>query len=376
MRNIFQSKIPWGIIFAVAILLVLGVAAIARAEALADSAGRYWRQQAIFACISIFVMTVAAVPNQRILRRASYPLLILTLVTLLCVYAFPAVNNARRWIRFGPIGFQPSEFCKIAFILAMANYLSFCENYRRFRGLLPPFAITFVPMLLILKEPDLGTSLIFLPVLFVMLFTAGANRRDLALIVVIGIAVSPLVWSQMSREQRSRVAALLDQPPPGVRPSDDAYQLHQGKRVRALGGLWGSWIEGEPTDDATAYRLPESHTDFILCVVGERWGIPGVALTLGLFAFLTSRLVLIAQQTKEPFARLTVSGVAALFAAETIVNAGMTVGLLPVTGLALPFLSYGGSNALAHAAAVGLAIGVALRSNADVADDPFSYAVK
>ena len=243
------------------------------------------------------------------------------------VYFFPPINRAHRWIRLGPVGLQPSELAKVAFVLALARYLMYRDNYRRLRGLLAPLGVTLVPVLLILKEPDLGTALVLLPVFFVMLFAAGAKRGDLACVVLAGLLVLPLLWTQMSLEQKSRITALVDQPPPGRRPSDEAYHLHQAKQFRALGGVWGSFFTGQPTDDPAAYRLPEAQSDFIFCVVGERFGLPGIALVLGLFALLVWRAIGIAAETREPFGRLLATGVAALFAVEVLIHTGMAVGL-------------------------------------------------
>ena len=149
------------------------------------------------------------------------------MLLLVVVYFFPAINNAHRWIRLGPISLQPSEFAKVAFVAALARYLMYRENYRRLRGLMVPLAITTLPVLLILREPDLGTAAVFLPVLFVMLFAAGARRRDLAMLLIAGLMLMPLLWTQMSFEQKSRITSLFDQPAPTQRPSDDAYHLHQ-----------------------------------------------------------------------------------------------------------------------------------------------------
>jgi cell division protein FtsW (lipid II flippase) len=292
------------------------------------------------------------------------------------VYLFPPINNAHRWIRLGAIGFQPSELAKVAYVLALARYLMYRDNYRRLRGLMAPLGLTLAPVLLVLKEPDLGTALTFFPVFFVMLFVAGAKRRDLVCVALAGLLVLPLLWTQMSREQKLRITALMDQPPPGRRPSDNAYHLYQAKRVRALGGIWGSFFVGQPTDDARAYFLPEARSDFIFCVLGERFGLPGMALVLSLFALLTGRGLAIAAETREPFGRLLAAGIAALFAVEALINTGMTVGLLPITGLSLPLVSYGGSGLLAHAAALGLLMNVGLRPGYEVTNEPFRYVVE
>ena len=132
-------------------------------------------------------MLVVTVPNYRILCRWSWVVFLASLILLVVVYAFPPVNGARRWMRFGPFGFQPSEFAKVAYVLALARYLMYRENYRRFRGLVLPLMLTLLPVILILREPDLGTAMVFLPVLFVMLFAAGARQADLAKLALLGL---------------------------------------------------------------------------------------------------------------------------------------------------------------------------------------------
>lgn len=355
--------------------MCLGWLGIARCEELADGSGRFLRQQMILSAVALAAMLGTSVPNYSVLCRVSYAVFVLSLVLLVVVYLFPAVNGAHRWIRFGPVGLQPSEFAKVAFVLALAKYLMYRENYRRLRGLMVPLAITMVPVLLILKEPDLGTAAVFLPVLFVMLFVAGARRRDLAGIVLVGLLTLPLLWTQMSREQKSRITALFDQPAADGRPSDDAYHLHQAKRMLALGNVWGGLVAGQPTDDHGAYRLPEARSDFIFCVLGERLGLAGLALVLGLFVLLVWRGLAIAAATREPFGRLVAAGVATLLGVQVLINTAMTVGLLPITGLSLPMVSYGGSGLLAHAIGLGLLLNVGLRPGYEVANEPFRYVV-
>src|SRR4029077_13412300 len=128
------------------------------------------------------------IPSYRILMRWSYAALAGSIVMLLAVYWFPSVNGAQRWIRFGPVGLQPSEFAKLAFVLGLSRYLMYRDSYRRLSGLVVPLLLVLVPLLLVLKEPDLGTALVFLPVMFVMLFAAGARRRHLALLVLMATA--------------------------------------------------------------------------------------------------------------------------------------------------------------------------------------------
>jgi len=360
--------------------MVFGWLGIARSEEfreeLAGHGSRYVHQQMLFSLLAAAAMFVVSIPNYRMLCRYSYLLLMLSLALLVAVYFFPPINHARRWIRLGPVGVQPSEFAKVAFVLALARYLMYRENYRRLRGLVIPLALAMLPVLLILKEPDLGTSMVFLPVLLVLLFAAGARRADLAKVALLGLLALPLLWTQMSREQKLRVTALFEQPPAAQRPSDNAYHLHQAKRMLALGGFWGSLLAGQPTDDPTAYRLPEARSDFIFCVLGERLGLFGVAIVLGLFTLLVWRGLVIATATREPFGRLVAIGVTALIAVQVLINTGMTVGLLPITGLSLPLISYGGSGLLAHGIALGLLLNIGSRPGYEVTKEPFRYNVE
>jgi len=362
---------PWGVAATAVTLVLLGWLAIGRCDALFGSG--YLRRQMIYSAVALATMLLASAPNYRILCRFSYALLALSLVSLAVVYLFPPVNNAHRWIRLGPVSIQPSEFAKVAFVLALARYLMYRENYRRLRGLVVPLAITMVPVVLILREPDLGTASVFLPLLLVMLFAAGAKRLDLAMVVLLGLAALPLLWTQMSAEQKSRVTALFDQPGPDQRASDDAYHLQQAKKMKSLGGAWGSLVAGPVTDDRGAYRLPEAHTDFIFCVVAERVGLWGVAAVLALFGVLVWQIYAIAVETREPFGRLLAGGVATLFAVEALINTAMTVGLTPITGLSLPLVSYGGSGLVAHGLALGLVLNVGLRPGYEVTKEPFRY---
>jgi len=294
-------------------------------------------------------------------------------VLLVAVYFFPAIHGAHRWVRVGRVGLQPSEFAKIAYVLAVAKYLMHRQNYRRFRGLLVPLGLTLLPVILVLREPDLGTSLVFLPVLFSMLYAAGARKTDLAALVACGVVMLPVLWTQMSAEQKSRVTALFDQTGPGGTPSDDGYHLYQSKQMLALGGIWGSLMAGDAVNDPAVYQLPEDHTDFVFVVLIERLGWAGALAVLVLELLLVARALAIAEATREPFGRLTAIGLATLIAVQTLINTAMTVGLLPVTGLSLPLVSYGGSGLLVHGLSLGLLVNIALRPGFEVSATPFRF---
>jgi cell division protein FtsW (lipid II flippase) len=373
-RSVWLQRLPWSIVAAVLGLVLLGWLGIARSEQLSGTSRHYLERQLIWSLVSLAAMFLVAAPSYRILTRYSYVALALSLVLLAAVYWFPPVNGAQRWLRFGPVGFQPSELAKLAFVLALARYLMYRESYRRLWGLMMPLALVMVPLLLVLKEPDLGTALVFLPVLFVMLFAAGARRQHLATLTLVAVAVLPLLWGQMSREQKSRVTALAQQTSAGQRPNDDSYQLHQAKQMLALGGWSGSFMSGEVTADRGVTYVPEPHTDSIAVVIAERFGLLSWAVLLGLFVVLVWRSFAVAQVTREPFGRLAAIGIASLVATQVLINTGMLVGLLPITGLALPFVSYGGSSLLANCLAIGLVLNIGLRPGYEVAAEPFCFA--
>ena len=369
------KRLPWLVIVAAAALAAIGYLSIARAEEIAGSDGQFARQQLLWAAIAVVAASATfAVANYRVLMRYSYLLLVVSTICLAAVYLFPPVNGAHRWIRVYGFGFQPSEFAKLAFVLALARYLMYRESYRRIWGLFIPLGLAFIPMVLILREPDLGTALIFLPVLFVMLFAAGARQAHLGLAALTAVALVPALWSQMSAEQRSRITALAEQPLPGQKVSDDAFHLHRAKQVLALGGLLGSAVHGELSEDRTAYYVPEAHTDSVFSIVGERLGVVGLAVVLVLYVLIIARLVALAQTTYEPFGRLVAVGVASMLGVQVIINTGMMVGVLPITGLALPLVSYGGSSFLATAVALGLVLNIAVRQGYEVSREPFQFA--
>jgi rod shape determining protein RodA len=365
-------RLPWFVPTFAAALIAVGLSAMSRGDELAG-AGAFALRQGVWSVIALTAMLAATVVSYRRLRTWSYPLYAVCIVLLAAVYFFPAKNYSHRWIPLGVADFQPSELAKLAYILTLAKYLMHGRNYRRLTGLLVPFILTAIPVVMILREPDLGTSLLFFPVLYAMLFAAGARLRHLVPVALLGVAMLPVLWSIMSAEQRSRVTAVFTQQDGGDAPTGDGYHLHQSKQMLALGGTWGSELAGIPVSDITAYRLPASRTDFIYCLVGERWGTWGGVTVLLLQAALLGVCLIIAGSTQEPFGRLICVGVAALLATQVVINTGMTVGLMPITGLTLPLLSYGGSSLLTTCASLGLVMNVGLRPDFEVRGEPFRF---
>ena len=369
----WYHRFPAVIVFAALALVVVGLSAIARGDELYNL-GEFAPRQQLWAALGAVVFVAAAVwPYQR-LRWISYPIYGGCLLLLVLVFFMPAKNYSHRWIPLGLMDFQPSEIAKLAFIAALARYLMHRESFRTWRGLVIPFLLALVPIALILKEPDLGTALLFLPVLFAMLFAAGAKARHLATVAMLGVLASPLLWMEMSAEQKSRIVSVFTQKTGGEAPRGDGYHLHQSKTVLALGGVFGSEKTGMPVWSRRAYHLPESRTDFVFCLVGERWGLLGCLAVLILYCVLFARGLLIAGETRDPYGRLLAVGIVALIGSQVLINTAMTVGLLPITGMTLPLMSYGGSSLLTMCLALGLLVNVAMRPMTDAVSEPFQFA--
>ncbi|MBT5018827.1 MAG: rod shape-determining protein RodA [Planctomicrobium sp.] len=369
-------SIPWTLVaisLLTMLLLILGISGISRGDELATW-GEYAPRQTMWMFFAAFAMFGSLFVPYRQLKEWAYPALVATIVLLVAVYFFPPRNGARRWISLGFMFLQPSELAKVAYILAISRYLMFRENHRTFLGLVVPFLMTCLPVLLILREPDLGTSLLFFPVLFAVLFVAGAKFRHLGATLLAGIAVLPLLWSVMSVEQKSRVTTVFLQVDEGEPQTGDGYHLWQSKQMLALGGVWGSSVTGMPLDDPAAYRLPAGRTDFVFCLIGEKWGLPGTLAVLVIFTGFCLSGLQIAAKTRDPFGRLIATGVVAMIGTQALINMAMTVGLAPITGLTLPLLSYGGSSLVTTCLGIGLLANVALRPGYDVAGQPFQFA--
>ena len=347
-------------------------------EARIDFAGKQMVWYAVGALLGALVVMV---PYRRILDHA-YILYAGGLLLLLAVLvAGTSIKGARRWLDLGPALLQPSEIMKLGVLLALARYVRFREDQRTLRGLAVPFLIAAVPMVLILRQPDLGTALLFVPVLFAVLYAAGSRPRHLALVVAMGVACTPVVYFAALKDyQRERVRTFFAQH--GSAPSSEkekrerealvrqeGWQAEQSRLAVASGGVVGlGWAEG-PQNRSGA--VPEHQTDFIFTVLAEEFGFVGVLLVTALFGLLFLSLAGIARRCRDPAGKLLVTGVLVLLAFQAYVNLAMTVGLGPITGVPLPFLSYGGGSTVTCFMAVALALNVGARPGFDFGPTDF-----
>ncbi len=353
------SRVPWALVVIMCAILAYGVvfvfSASYRVQENDFTADPY--KQVVWMALGAAVFVALLVPNYMKLGRFAYLIYAVCLVLILASYLFPPVNGARRWIPFGSFfKLQPSEFMKIAVVLALAKYLMYRDNLSRARKLAVPFCLALVPTVLILRQPDLGTALLFIPILFALLYAAGARVKHLGLAAAIGLALlPPLYFFGLKDYQRKRLTGFLH---PERTSLQEGYQLVQSKIAIGSGGLTGQGL-GQGSQNWMEV-LPYDQTDFIFAVVGEEWGLVGAGGLLLLYLALFAASISIALRTREPFGRLIVAGVVGLLAAQVYINVGMTMGLMPVTGMTLPLVSYGGSSMLSSFILLGLVANVAM----------------
>jgi rod shape determining protein RodA len=353
-----------------------------------------YKKQVVFAGMGFLGFLGINAMSYRRLGQASYWLYGFTLVLLLYLLAGKILSaqfglklpfahhshGAFRWLKLSVGQFslpliQPSEFCKLFYVLALAWYLRFKSNYESIKALIGPFVLTLLPAALILLEPDLGTSLLLMPILFILLFVAGAKIRHLLLILTLGLLISPVLWLKMQPYQRSRVVSVLFQNEAFCKKVEktpwlgdllvggtfharewrngDGYNLIRSKLAIASGGGTGQGFRRGPFIRYHNF-LPEKENDFIIAAIAHQWGFAGCMVVIGLYGMIFVCGLIIAWNNPDPFARLVVMGILATFFVQVFENISMSVGVMPITGLTLPLVSYGGSSLLVSFLAVGL----------------------
>jgi rod shape determining protein RodA len=297
--------------------------------------------------------------DYRTLERYAYPLYGLVLVMLLLVpFLGVAGGGSRRWLRLGWLSVQPSEPIKLMLVVALARYFNRSASPRGFglERLALPLALTGVPALAILLQPDLGTAAILLALFVTMVLVAGLRVVPFAGLIAAGLAFVPLAWGHLKPYQRQRILTFFN---PENDPLGAGYHVIQSKIAVGSGTLWGKgFLHG--TQNQLNF-LPEEHTDFIFSVFAEEWGFVGTAALLTLYGAAVLRGLTIAGRARDPFGALLSCGVTATVFWQVVVNVGMTTGLLPVVGIPLPFFSYGGSSLMTLLIGTGLVMNVQMR---------------
>jgi len=345
-------------------------------------------------------MVIAIIVPPKAYQAAAYWFYFISIVLLILTLVLNRGSSVARWITFGPIRFQPAEFAKISVIIVLARFLSHEKrNLNKLKDIAISFGLVLLPFLLIAKQPDLGTALVFLAVILPVLFWAGLPGFFLFIIIapfivmissfnyysyflamisiaiallcfkrglfisifimvlniIVGI-VTPLLWNHLHDYQKHRILTFLglEMDPRGL-----SYQVIQSKVAVGSGGFLGKGIlKGTQTQ---LRFLPEQHTDFVFSVIGEELGFIGSLFVMILFLILLLRGIYIASKVRNKFSSVMVIGVIAILGFHIIVNIGMTVGMMPVTGLPLPFLSYGGSFLIVCMTLMGIIINASIR---------------
>ena len=385
-----------GLLLAICLGIGVGITTIYSASYNWDLglAGSIYEKQIIWALLGVVVMVITMVIPLKLFYALAYILYGLTIALLILVLEL----GDRRWFNIGPIHIQPSELAKITTVLVLARFLAYRNrDLTRVRTFIPPLLLVLIPILLVFKQPDLGTALVFSILILPMFFWAGAGPLHLfflvspaltlicafhpwmlvamvflligslfyerprlftaSILLLVNLAVAiiaPYMWENKLHDyQKRRILTFLD---PNMDKLGAGYQVIQSKIAIGSGGLKGKgFLEGTQTKLAF---LPEQHTDFIFSVICEEFGFLGAVFVLALFIFILWRALSIAVQTKSRFASLTAIGLATILLFHIFVNIGMTIGIMPVTGLPLPFLSYGGSTLITNTILVGLLLNI------------------
>ncbi|MGB5735217.1 MAG: rod shape-determining protein RodA [Thiohalocapsa sp.] len=318
-----------------------------------QSSGQVERQVLRLGLAFAVMVAVAQVPP-RLLRRWALPLFGLGVLLLLAVLLVGDVGKgAQRWLDLGIVRFQPSEILKLAVPMALAWFLSLRQLPPGTLRVLVAALMMAVPVLLIAKQPDLGTSLLVASAGVMVLFLAGLSWRLIALLAALAGAAAPILWMLMRDYQRQRVLTFLD---PGSDPLGAGYHTIQAQIAIGSGGTYGKgWLNG--TQSHLEF-LPERSTDFIFAVIGEEFGLVGILMLLALYLFIIGRGLYIASQARDSFSRLLAGSLTMVFFVYLFVNTGMVIGLLPVVGVPLPLVSYGGTSLVTIMAGFGIIMSI------------------
>jgi rod shape determining protein RodA len=305
--------------------------------------------------LSLVVMLAVAQINPEILRRWALPIYIAGVVLLLGVHFFGEINKgSRRWLNLGFMEFQPSELMKLAFPITMAWFISKFPLPPKKRYLAGAGVLLLIPTLLIAKQPDLGTSILVASSGIFALFLSGMSWFIVAGFIIAVLALLPVLWFFLMHDyQRNRVLTLFD---PESDPLGKGYQIIQSKIAIGSGGVWGKgWLDG--TQSQLEF-LPERHTDFIFAVIGEEFGLVGSLVLLALYLYVIGRGLVIASRAQTSFARLLAGSLILTFFVYVFVNIGMVSGILPVVGVPLPLISYGGTSMLTLMTGFGIIMSI------------------
>ena len=361
MNKRWLRRMDFTLIAATAAIIVMSLVIIGSATHIntpSDERSWFVQRQGLFAilngALAVFLMNF----DYKMLQRYGNRLYVFNIIMLLAVmFLGHSALGAQRWIQLGPITLQPSEFSKIIMIVSLAAMLEDkIGKLNNLHDLLPVAAYVGLPFLLVMKQPDLGTSLVFMAIFLGMIFASGVNLRLLGSIFAAGIACMPILWHFLKDYQKMRIMVFMD---PNVDPLGSGYHIIQSKIAIGSGMLFGKGLFGGTQSQLNF--LPENHTDFIFAVVGEELGFIGAAFLLVLYLIVLWRGVKIARDASDTFGMLLAVGITSMLAFHVLVNVGMTTGIMPVTGIPLPLMSYGVSSLTTNIMSIAILLNIHMR---------------
>ncbi len=351
----------WGLLGVAILIGCIGLVTLysaVTAETPAPQKIEFFKQRIWFAA-GLAAMVAAFLFNYKMLDRWSPAIYIICIFLLIAVLFFGKyVGGSKRWLILGPISIQPSELVKLAVIAILARYFSKDAYTRGFtlRELIRPFVLILIPFVLIVRQPDLGTAILIILIAGSMTLFVKIERRSLIALIVSGVIIVPMVWFFLKPYQQQRILVFLN---PDNDPLGAGYHIIQSKIAIGSGILTGKgFLKG--TQNALSF-LPEEHTDFIFSVLAEEWGFIGSLVLILLFLVLIFWGFNVAIACREPFGTILAVGITAMIFWQVLINIGMAMGLMPVVGVPLPFVSYGGSSVITTAVGIGLLLNVSMR---------------
>ena len=362
MRRMLSFRdFDWALLGLVLLLCAVSIVEIYSTTAHTRFAG-FAGKQVTYVCAGVVAMLIfSKIDYHRLLNWApwAYGAGILALAAVLSPLGHKALGG-RRWVKLGPMLFQPSEFVKFVLILVVARYFAnLGARNLTWREIFKAFAMVGIPMLLVVKQPDLGTTLTYAPILLAGLFLGGINFKQAAILILCGGTLVVGVWSSgkfLKPYQKARLTSFVN---PQDDPRGSGYQVLQSKIAVGSGGIWGEGTEkGTQTQ---GYFLPVPYTDFIFAAFSEEHGFVGAILVLLIYFLVLMRLIQNAQTASDLSGSLLIMGIVAVLTFQIMVNVGMVIGFMPVTGIPLPLMSYGGSSVLFTFLALGAAMNVRMR---------------
>lgn len=359
----FVGHIDFMLLFAVSSVCAFGLLVIystTSVEVIDEGTFYFFNKHLIHIAIGILVCFLAILIDYHEIEKVAFPIYLLAILSLVYVILFGRMTGgSRRWIEIAGFDFQPAEFAKIALILFLAYFLAKQHNktpYFYYYFVLP-FAFTGVYILLIFMQPDLGTSVVFLAILICMIFIAGLRWKHILIMFLLAIASFPVLWSLLRDYQKTRIILFLN---PNLDPLGAGYNIIQSKVAIGSGGLFGQGLFSGIQSQLKF--LPAQHTDFVFSVIGEEMGFIGAVVLLGLYLVILWKGIRIAMEAPDFLGMFLATGVVSLLFFHIVVNIGMTMGLMPATGLPLPFVSSGGTFMMSNFVGIGLLLNIHLRS--------------